>query len=240
MQRRNKFICMLMVALQEIGIEGPRMNLQGAAVDIPFHVSYNGLSSGSAAPSGGNGGGGGANEFAPISTVYGGGGGVDPIPEEGETLATVTSPAAGGSRHPSILRKGMHVAAARARGDSTASRRHVDFSLGMDSVTTADVMGDVFESRNNEARADDVVLAANREAEERRRQRQEEKEKVRQNEEQEEEKSRTSQSRADNDNQSRRSAQSNRSRRSGRFLRSFTFNHGRDIEQGDAQGSSNA
>jgi hypothetical protein len=40
LQRRNKFMCMLMVALQEIGIEGPRMNLQGAYADIPFYVKY--------------------------------------------------------------------------------------------------------------------------------------------------------------------------------------------------------
>ncbi|BDD61462.1 hypothetical protein MPDQ_001143 [Monascus purpureus] len=154
LQRRNKFICMLMVALQEIGIEGPRMNLQGAAVDIPFHVTYNGIPSGtSAGPSGNNG-------FTPATPV---GGDMDTIPEESGQGSALRS-------HPSILRKGMHTAAARARGESIASHKHVDFSLGMRNVSSADVMGDVFDDRGV-SKVDDVILSANREAEDLRRQR---------------------------------------------------------------------
>ena len=271
MQRRNKFICMLMVALQEIGIEGPRMNLQGAAVDIPFHVAYNGFPT--AAAVGGAGGHGSTSslsgnnnndssiDFSPSSPVISGGGGVDPIPEnpEKEPLTRVATASAATGRRPSILRKGMNIAAARARGDSVASGRHVDFSLGMGgNVTSADVMGDVFGDRGNGPKADGVVLAANREAEEQRRRRQEKEDKIEEDEEEEEEekqkeKGRVSASHSgrgsstrprdshdNNDNHGRLSAdvQSNRSVRSAssrnkpRFLRSFTLKQGRDEEQG--------
>ncbi|EAW14215.1 Mechanosensitive ion channel family [Aspergillus clavatus NRRL 1] len=145
LQRRNKFICMLMIALQEIGIEGPRMNLQGASVDFPVHVRYN--------PNN--------QQFVPPGT------------SDGRPPATSLSekeypdhPAAGMTmRHPSILRKGMNTAAARARGDSV-SRKHVDFSLGMRDVSAMDVMGDVFEDRGRHI--DEIVRLTNRENAERR------------------------------------------------------------------------
>ncbi|KAJ5153581.1 Mechanosensitive ion channel MscS [Penicillium coprophilum] len=148
LQRRNKFICMLMVALQEIGIEGPRMNLQGAKFDIPFHVS-NGTTR--------------APERSAIDAD------VEEVPISGEShhlpenTGTSSSSAA---RHPSILRKGMHTANARARGPSVSQRKHVDFSLGMSNMASNDVMGDVFEDRG--VVVEDVVRTANRDAAERR------------------------------------------------------------------------
>ncbi|KAE8149191.1 Mechanosensitive ion channel-domain-containing protein [Aspergillus avenaceus] len=153
LQRRNKFICMLMVALQEIGIEGPRMNLQGARVDIPFHV--NGFPQQMAATAADHG------DMRPPPTP------VHDMPENTGTGSSAT-------RHPSILRKGMNTAAARARGESIQSRKHVDFSLGMRDVASGDVMGDVFEDRS--PRVDDVVRFTNREAAERRIQEEEEEE----------------------------------------------------------------
>ncbi|KAK1142781.1 hypothetical protein N8T08_007413 [Aspergillus melleus] len=152
LQRRNKFICMLMIALQEIGIEGPRMNLQGARVDIPLHVTGlgNQMASG--------------NDGRPPPT---------PLSERGDV--SENSPYSSGAlRHPSILRKGAATAAARARGDTMQSRKHVDFSLGMRDVSSGDVMGDVFEDRTQ--RVDDVVRFANRENAERRIQEEEEEE----------------------------------------------------------------
>lgn len=149
LQRRNKFICMLMIALQEIGIEGPRMNLQGAKFDIPFHVNNN-YQSTTAIP---------RNdhdrhvEEIPI--------GQDPI-EIPENTGTSSGSAV---RHPSILRKGMDTANARARGQSV-SRKHVDFSLGMSNLSSNDIMGDVFEDRT--VRVDDFVRTTNRETAERR------------------------------------------------------------------------
>ncbi|KAH3085815.1 hypothetical protein KXW78_006963 [Aspergillus fumigatus] len=146
LQRRNKFICMLMIALQEIGIEGPRMNLQGASVDFPVHVRYNGNN----------------QQFAPPPGTSDGRPPATPLSEkeDHDQPGTGTS-----NRHPSILRKGMNTAAARARGESI-SRKHVDFSLGMRDVSSMDVMGDVFQGRGR--RVDEVVRLANRENDERR------------------------------------------------------------------------
>ncbi|RHZ60439.1 Mechanosensitive ion channel family [Aspergillus thermomutatus] len=173
LQRRNKFICMLMIALQEIGIEGPRMNLQGASVDFPVHVRYNGHNQQFAPPPG-------TSDGRPPATPLG----ETEYPDHTGT-GTTTGTAI---RHPSILRKGMNTAAARARGESI-SRKHVDFSLGMRDVSSMDVMGDVFEDRGRHV--DEVVRIANRENAERRIQEEE-------GEEEEERKSRSSSSRPRN------------------------------------------
>ena len=180
LQRRNKFICMLMIALQEIGIEGSRMNLQGAHVDFPVHVNYHGAIPTQPPPS--------YNDNHPDSNRSNTPSGLGAAPG---TPDQPTSSAGGGvgssaTRHPSILRKGMTTAAARARGDSVASRKHVDFSLGMNEMATGDIMGDVFEDRT--ARFDvDLVKEANRETQERR---------VQQIQEEEEEEERERRSRA--------------------------------------------
>ncbi|PYI18106.1 Mechanosensitive ion channel family [Aspergillus violaceofuscus CBS 115571] len=160
LQRRNKFICMLMVALQEIGIEGPRMNLQGAGVDIPFHIAGFPQPHMPATP--------GSRDGHPPPTPIGDNHGYAP---ENTGFSSAT-------RHPSILRKGMNTAAARARGDSMLSRKHVDFSLGMRDISSGDVMGDVFEDRR--ARVEDIVRTTNRENTERRIQEEEEEEAERQ------------------------------------------------------------
>ncbi|KGO42454.1 Mechanosensitive ion channel MscS [Penicillium expansum] len=166
LQRRNKFICMLMVALQEIGIEGPRMNLQGAKFDIPFHVNYGNTRS--------------TEQHAPIDAEE------VPISEESHHLPENTGTSSGSAiRHPSILRKGMYTANARARGPSVSQRKHVDFSLGMSNMASNDIMGDVFEDRG--VVVDDIVRSANRDAAERRIQEE--------NEDEEERRSRTSSSR---------------------------------------------
>ncbi|KAJ5900089.1 hypothetical protein N7495_004833 [Penicillium taxi] len=143
MQRRNKFICMLMIALQEIGIEGPRMNLQGATHDFPVHVSY------------------GQNMAGPPLKHKDS----HEIEELDANTSTPLTEKSSMRTHPSILRKGMNVAAARARGESF-SRKHVDFSLGMSNLSSGDVMGDVFE--DNGPRMNDVVRTVNRENAERR------------------------------------------------------------------------
>lgn len=137
LMRRNKFICMLMVALQEIGIEGPRMNLQGASIDIPYHIAgqpppyqASGDPSSNDPPANDDG------QHPPAT------------PSADEHSHPGHSPSA--ARRPSILRKGMTSANARARG-SSLSRKHVDFSLGMRDVSSNDIMGDVFEARNSAA-----------------------------------------------------------------------------------------
>lgn len=219
LQRRNKFICMLMIALQEIGIEGPRMNLQGANIDIPFHVNYG---QPMMAPTPKN------EEPIEAEEVA--------IGEDSSALSENTAMTSGSAmRHPSILRKGMKTAAARARGAST-SRKHVDFSLGMSNMSSNDIMGDVFEDRS--IRIEDVVRSSNREAAERRMQ-----EVV---EEEEERRSRTSSrrpstnvstmsnARHSTDAQSYRSGHSSTRNRFFRHRSSVSRDRG-DIEQGRAE-----
>lgn len=157
LQRRNKFICMLMLSLQEIGIEGPRMNLQGAHVDVPFHVTYHNPPTYAAATS--------DNHNHPPGTPVGGpAGDLSGIPEENPNPDP-----SGTLRHrPSILRKGMNVAAARARGESISNNKHVDFSLGMKEMSSGDMMSDVYWDRGGRGRVDEVVRNVNRETAERR------------------------------------------------------------------------
>jgi small-conductance mechanosensitive channel len=166
LQRRNKFICMLMIALQEIGIEGPRMNWPGAKHGMPLHVAY-------------------ANR--PVTPPKPDDAHDDEVAIEDNASAlpenSGSSTGVSGRQH-SILRKGMDTAAARARGQSS-SRKHVDFSLGMSSMSSGDIMGDVFEDRS--VQIEDIVRASNREAAERRIQEEAE--------EEEERRSRTSKSR---------------------------------------------
>ncbi|CAG8888124.1 unnamed protein product [Penicillium egyptiacum] len=146
--RRNKFICMLMIALQEIGIEGPRMNLQGYTSDTPFHVHYDNQPPRVFKPKHEK------NWEAEIPI----GGPSHAVPEN------IGTSAVGPAGTHSILRKGMDSVAGRARSQS-ASRKHIDFSLGM-SDFSGDVMGDVFEDHS--AHINDVVRDTNRETAERR------------------------------------------------------------------------
>lgn len=158
LQRRNKFICMLMLSMQEIGIEGPRMNLQGAHVDYPFHVNHHGQPPSYAAslrP--------GAGQQHSTETIL-----EERDPNVDENSAYTSGSAASIRPQHSILRKGSMTAAARARGESLSRPgRHVDFSLGTNALSANDLMGDVFEDRTP-SRLGEVVRNANREAMERR------------------------------------------------------------------------
>lgn len=148
LQRRNKFICMLMVSLQEIGIEGPRMNLSGYGVNVPFHVTHHNAPPAYSAATHDN----------------------PPPGSAGSDLSSMRlNTASSSSLRPnhSILRRGMDVAAARARGDAISPNKHVDFSLGMQDITSEDLMGDVYSDRDT-AKYDHVVRNSNREYEERR------------------------------------------------------------------------
>jgi small-conductance mechanosensitive channel len=179
LQRRNKFICMLMVTMQEIGIEGPRKNMQGSHIDFPFHVSYHGFPpSYSAATTDNNN----NNNNHPYPSVNA----PSTIPEErtnlpeNSAISTGTGSGSGVGLRPqhSILRKGSTMAEARARGESLSRpNRHVDFSLGMSDISSGDIMGDVFEDRSktqNQAQFREVVRSTNQESAERRRREQEE------------------------------------------------------------------
>ena len=196
LQRRNKFVCMLMCTLQEVGIEGPRMNWPGARVDLPFHTRHLDMppSYGMHPPPNAPG-----SDDAP------------PGSRDGAAHFEDTAPG-GADRHPSILRKGMKTASARARGETAPARKHVDFSLGMDDLTADDLnMGDVFEDRKS--RVSEAIRDANREAEERRIQAiREEEEERRSSQVSSPAPGRTSHhSHRDHDNESRRSGESHRS-----------------------------
>lgn len=156
LQRRNKFICNLMISLQEVGIEGPRMNLLGYKQDLPYHVAYQG------AP--------------PQYTSSENSNPLNPTPEDPQQIAEARDRlgelgggiSSGINHHPSILRRPN---TGRPRGGSAS--KHVDFSLGMSELSSADLVSDVYSDRER-LRANDVIRTANRESAERRQQEQQE------------------------------------------------------------------
>lgn len=126
LQRRNKFICALMVSMQELGIEGPRMRYPGMREHFPVYTQsmpYNPQMAGR-----------GGNPDHP-----------EGLPPSEDKSSFLSSEQAGDMRSPSSTRT-------RQRGESLAQMgRRVDFSLGMSSVSSGDLMGDVHDDRENEA-----------------------------------------------------------------------------------------
>lgn len=129
LQRRNKFICAMMVTMQELGIEGPRMRLAGANPEFPMHL----------------------NGAYPQPQTQQGSGSEDPPhgPRSG-SLAREGSDAysfhPAPSSHPSILRNRGQSAAGRQRGESiSAMGKRVDFSLGMQGQSSGADFGDVYD-----------------------------------------------------------------------------------------------
>lgn len=135
LQRRNKFICAMMVTMQELGIEGPRMRYPGQKESFPVYLQ----------------------NIPHISTPNTGHGGHPDNPHgwrneanEHQDPPFVPPPGEEGQEHgrihrlPSILRP----SSVRPRGESLAAMgRRVDFSLGMRDVSASDMTGDVFEDR---------------------------------------------------------------------------------------------
>jgi small-conductance mechanosensitive channel len=156
LQRRNKFLCMLMIALQEVGIEGPRMNLQGYNVNTPFHVAYAGPPTG--APST-------YQHHAPDeAAAVGAEPEKVPIGKSSHNISENTGSSSGVQQRHSILRRGIE----RPRGESTHNNKHVDFSLGMSDLSSNDILGDVFGDRGIAVHRDKIVRSANQHADERR------------------------------------------------------------------------
>lgn len=118
LQRRNKFICTMMMVLQELGIEGPYKNTPGARQDIPYHIKWTGQAP-PGFPSGEE-----PNNMQSPSVQFGG------------HPTNITS-------HPSILRTGRN----RGESVASMSKR-VDFSLGASDNAAADPFGDVTSSRS--------------------------------------------------------------------------------------------
>lgn len=137
LQRRNKFICAMMVTMTELGIEGPRMRLAGAAQDYPVYL-HGAYPQGNGSNNGHSPGGAPESQFAPPTN--------DP-----PFVSRQTSTGAGSLQpprsHPSILRSRAD-SDARYRGESLGQMsKRVDFSLGMSGISSGDVYGDVYEDR---------------------------------------------------------------------------------------------
>jgi small-conductance mechanosensitive channel len=143
LQRRNKFICALMISMQECGIEGPRMRYPGQKESYPVYlqnlphthtpgVGHNGT------PDNPHG----ISHDQPQDGPL-----VPPPPgEENQPPA---------QRHGSILRG----SGTRPRGESMAAMgRRVDFSLGMKDYSAGDLGGDVFEDRDSLSRSRAAIV----------------------------------------------------------------------------------
>ncbi|KAF2682456.1 mechanosensitive ion channel-like protein family [Lentithecium fluviatile CBS 122367] len=142
LQRRNKFICALMISMQESGIEGPRMRFPGQKESFPVYlqnlphqqtpgVGHNGT------PDNPNGMLHQQSQEEPF---------VAPAPDMDGAADGSVPP----HRRASILRNGA--GAGRSRGESMAAMgRRVDFSLGMRDMSHSDMPGDVFEERETQA-----------------------------------------------------------------------------------------
>ena len=134
LQRRNKFICAMMVSMQEIGIEGPRRRIPGTNEDTPFYYHQTR---------------GGVTELSNDSNDERKSG---PGPRSGSRASDPAFvPNAGDNpdldHNRSILRKGSRMS--RPRGESiSAMSKRVDFSLGAKDVSSADIMGDLDDNRS--------------------------------------------------------------------------------------------
>ncbi|RDW83080.1 hypothetical protein BP5796_04571 [Coleophoma crateriformis] len=129
LQRRNKFICAMMVTMHELGIEGPRMRLAGAAENFPMYLQ-------------------GAYPQPAPRPDTGDSAGHDngPGPRSG-SLAREESRDSNHplNPHPSILRN-RGESNGRRRGESLSGMsKRVDFSLGMSSISSGADFGDVYD-----------------------------------------------------------------------------------------------
>jgi small-conductance mechanosensitive channel len=140
LQRRNKFICALMVCMQDLGIEGPRMRFPGQKESFPVYLQN---LPHTATPGVGHNG----NPDNPNGILH----------NEHQDPPFVAPPAQGEpgagpppNRYGSILRNN---GGTRPRGESLAAMtRRVDFSLGMKDIASGDMTGDVYEERESQSR----------------------------------------------------------------------------------------
>jgi small-conductance mechanosensitive channel len=152
LQRRNKFICALMVTMQELGIEGPRMRYPGQKESFPVylqnvpHTATPGVGH-SGNPDNPNGFRHSESQDPPFVTP-------ENEPGVGQQPA----------RYGSILRNGS----TRPRGESLAAMgRRVDFSLGMKDISSGDMTGDVYEDRDSRSRVPITITSPSRQSQDR-------------------------------------------------------------------------
>jgi small-conductance mechanosensitive channel len=150
LQRRNKFICAMMVTMQELGMEGPRMKLAGAAPEWPMYLNdaYPHQESSSDQPQPPSGpdprSGSLAREASPNP-------GDNSTFQASQPMYTATGQPvqpAPLNYHPSILRNRNGSSTSRHRGETISQMgKRVDFSLGMSSISSGADFGDVYEDR---------------------------------------------------------------------------------------------
>jgi small-conductance mechanosensitive channel len=146
--RRNKFICALMVCIQELGIEGPYMRFPGQKQSFPMYLQN---IPHVANPQMGTGG-------QPDNPA-----GFDPNnPNSHQDEPFVDAPGAPTSRmrSGSILRNGS---SARKGESLAAMNKRVDFSLGMRDYAYGDLGGDVHDDRQRNQMATIAEAARSRE-----------------------------------------------------------------------------
>jgi small-conductance mechanosensitive channel len=142
LQRRNKFICAMMVAMQDLGIEGPRMRHPGQKEESPLYLSYHGTPPQYSTSD--------PNSKAPAS----------------EPIVPLQTTSTSSQHHQSILRNRGPGSAARPRGESISSlSKRVDFSLGMRDMSSGDTFSDVYDDRSR-TRAAEYVRSTSRITEE--------------------------------------------------------------------------
>ena len=141
LQRRNKFICAMMISMQEVGIEGPRMRLPGQKEDSPFFVQH---------------------PFSRSVDIKSNkhddsGPSADSLNRERPFIHS-TDDHSGSYHQSTVLHHSNSTARGnRGRGGSVSSMaKRVDFSLGMKAVSSSDMMGDVYED-NHQARMSDIA-----------------------------------------------------------------------------------
>jgi small-conductance mechanosensitive channel len=144
LQRRNKFICALMIAMQEVGIEGPRMRFPGQKESFPVYLQN--LPHTATPGAGHNGSPDNPQGFVPQQPHDEAFVSPDPNAENQNHLARA---------HPSILRHGSN----KGPGESMAAMgKRVDFSLGMKDMSAGDMPGDVFDDRESAVRRRKTVI----------------------------------------------------------------------------------
>ena len=146
LQRRNKFICAMMISMQEIGIEGPRRRIPGTNEDTPFYYHQTGgRVAGNSIDSN--------DEKSSQSGPRSGSLAREPafVPNAADRT--------GIDRNRSILRDASRTL--RPRGESiSAMAKRVDFSLGMKDVSSADIMGDL-DDNHSQARIPQIRTDSN-------------------------------------------------------------------------------
>ncbi|KAL2352169.1 Mechanosensitive ion channel-domain-containing protein [Cryomyces antarcticus] len=166
--RRNKFICAMMVTMQELGIEGPRMRYPGQKESFPLYmqnlphmptpgVGHNGHPDNPAGWQSSN-----DNMRDPAFVPNAGDQDQRQQVQQPQQSQPVSATSGNASmnrqtsvgRHPSILHNGSVLGRRpRNRGESLSQmHRRVDFSLGMKDIASGNECGDVFVDEENRPR----------------------------------------------------------------------------------------